>query len=221
MSADPVRAERDRIRATIRARRRELTPSQRAEASQRIAHLAQASGLLRPGRRIAVYLAQGSEVDCGPLIELARRRRCILYLPRITSYRQRRMEFVRFCANTPLRVNRHGIAEPIGPGAPRIALRSLDLVFLPLVAFDSRGWRLGSGAGYYDRRLQSLLQGGPWRRPRLIGVAYEFQRVPPLAPARWDVPMDAVITDAAMHRTQRPASCDERGERRPAVREDS
>ena len=112
------------------------------------------------------------------------------------------MEFVRYDPHKRLRVNRHGIAEP-DRHAPRIALRSLDVVFLPVVAFDPYGWRLGSGAGYYDRRLRPLLRGGSWRRPRLIGVAHEFQLVPHLAPARWDVPMDAVVTDSAMHLRRR------------------
>jgi 5-formyltetrahydrofolate cyclo-ligase len=214
--SDPSHSERDRLRRSMRSRRRELTAAQRAEAAARIAAIAASHRLLQSGRRIAVYLAQGSEVDCTPLIDLARRRRCAIHVPMITSYRLRRMEFVRYEPDAPLRTNRHGISEPDPRLATRIALRALDVVFLPLVAFDPRGWRLGSGAGYYDRRLHALLRGA-WRRPKLIGVAYEFQRVPQLAPARWDVPMDAVITDAAMHRTQRSIRCDEHEERRPTV----
>jgi 5-formyltetrahydrofolate cyclo-ligase len=192
------RAERDRIRASMRARRRALTAAQRTRAAERIADRVRTQRLLRPGRRIAVYLAQGSEIDCAPLIELARRAGCVLYVPRITSYSERRMDFVLYDPQARLSVNRLGIAEP-DRFAPRIALRSLDLVFLPVVAFDPCGWRLGSGAGYYDRRLRPLLRGGRWRRPRLIGIAHEFQLVPQIVPARWDVPMDAVVTDTAMH----------------------
>jgi 5-formyltetrahydrofolate cyclo-ligase len=214
--SDPSHSERERLRKSMRSRRRELTAAQRAKSAGRIAAIADSHRLLQPGRRIAVYLAQGSEADCTPLIDLARRRGCSIHVPVITSYRLRRMEFVRYEPDALLRTNRHGIAEPDRLAKP-VPLRSLDVVFLPLVAFDPCGWRLGSGAGYYDRRLHPLLRGA-WRRPKLIGVAYEFQRIAEIAPARWDVPMDAVVTDAAMHRTQRSTGCDEHEERRPTVK---
>jgi 5-formyltetrahydrofolate cyclo-ligase len=217
MSDSSHSTERERLRRSMRSRRRVLTAAQRDDAARRIAVIADSHRLLRPGRRIAVYLAQGSEADCAPLIEIARRRGCVIHVPVITSYRLRRMEFVRYEPKAVLRTNRHGIDEPDPRLATRVPLRSLDVVFVPLVAFDLRGWRLGSGAGYYDRRLHPLLRGA-WRRPKVIGVAYDFQRVPELAAERWDVPMDAVVTDAAMHRTQRSSRCDEHGERRPTVK---
>ena len=109
------------------------------------------------------------------------------------------MEFVRYCARHPLRPNRYGIPEPERGASPRIAVRRLDLVLVPLVAFDARGRRLGSGAGFYDRCLQHLRAGRRWRRPKLIGVGYEFQRVAALAPATWDVPLDALLTEKGLY----------------------
>jgi 5-formyltetrahydrofolate cyclo-ligase len=113
------------------------------------------------------------------------------------------MRFVRYRPDSVMRKNRYGIAEPNPRHGEIIPVRQLDLVLLPLVAFDARGWRLGSGAGFYDRSLQHLRAGRRWRRPLLIGVGYECQRVPELAPDTWDVPVDAMLTERGLQRALR------------------
>jgi 5-formyltetrahydrofolate cyclo-ligase len=109
------------------------------------------------------------------------------------------MEFRRYARNERLRPNRYGIAEPQLRTAPRIAARHLDLVLVPLVAVDARGTRLGTGAGFYDRYLHHLRAGRRWRRPKLIGLGYEFQRVERLAAGAWDVPLDALLTEKDLY----------------------
>jgi len=192
-------AERDHLRRTMRRRRRLLTKAERAGAAQAFAQLAVRSRLLRPGRHVAVYLAHGAEADLSKLIEAGTAARCILYAPVIADYRSQRMAFVRFDPGAPLRRNRYGIPEPLSYS--HTAVRRLDLVFAPLVAVDERGWRIGSGAGFYDRCFSHLRRGRIWRRPRLIGVGYEFQRVSAVDFAPWDVPLDAVLTEKALYRT--------------------
>ncbi len=194
-------AERSRLRAQLRAHRRTLSAQERTNASRQFARILRCSHLLRPGQRIAVYLAHDHEADPRILVRLARRNRCVLYLPAIVDYRLRRMEFRLYASDTHLRPNRYGIAEPVR-GAARIAPRRLDLVLLPLVAIDPRGTRLGTGAGFYDRCLQHLRAGRRWRRPKLIGLGYEFQRVGALAAAPWDVPLDALITEKGFYPLQ-------------------
>jgi 5-formyltetrahydrofolate cyclo-ligase len=179
----------------MRARRRRLTSVEQAAAASGIARVIGRSRLLRPGCRVAVYHSHRREADLTAVIALARRLGCVLYLPAITHRRNNRMDFVRADANTPLRLNSFGILEPARESARRIPVRELDLILLPLVAVDERGWRLGSGVGFYDRRLHHLQAGRHWRRPKLIGIAYEFQRVPRLEAQPWDVPLDAVVTE--------------------------
>ncbi|HEY0939326.1 MAG TPA: 5-formyltetrahydrofolate cyclo-ligase [Steroidobacter sp.] len=189
------------MRRHMRRQRRLLSPHARAEAHRQFARAL--ARLLVPGRRVAVYFAYGHEADLRHVIEVARRRGCLLYLPVITSFRHGRMRFVRYHPDSAMRVNRYGIAEPDPHHAEVAAVRRLDLVLLPLVAFDTQGWRLGSGAGFYDRSLQHLREGRRWRRPKLIGVAYECQRVARLQPNRWDVPLDGVVTERGLQRFAR------------------
>jgi len=198
--------DREQLRRQLRQRRRALPAAERAAAARSFARILQRHRLLRPGCRIAAYLAHGSEADLSDVIALARRRGCKVYLPAITNQREGRMAFVRYDPDAALRINRHGIREPDPRQARRIGVRQLDLVLVPLVGFDERGWRLGSGAGYYDRALRHLRGARHWRRPRLIGVGYEFQRVPRLEPAPWDVPLDALLTPRALHAVRRAAT---------------
>jgi 5-formyltetrahydrofolate cyclo-ligase len=108
------------------------------------------------------------------------------------------MEFRRYANDAQLRPNRYGIPEP-QRAAPRIAVRHLDLILVPFVGVDPHGTRLGSGAGFYDRCLHHLRAGRRWRRPKLIGLGYELQRVAALAAGAWDVPLDALLTQKDLY----------------------
>lgn len=184
-------AARAALRRELRRRRGALSQWEREAAHRRVALLLSRLGRLRPGLRVGIYLPIGSEFDTRPLLEILRRRRCIAYLPRITAARAQRMTFSPLTPN--LRRNQHGILEP--KGHVHTPAQDLDLILLPLVGFDARGHRLGSGAGYYDRALCFRRRRRCWRGPTLIGIAYECQRVAALAARPTDIPLDAVITE--------------------------
>jgi 5-formyltetrahydrofolate cyclo-ligase len=143
-----------------------------------------------------VFLGMPDEVDLRPCFDGAWRRGVRLYVPHILSRRDGRMVFVPLEPGTALRGNAFGIAEPEHGGRGRLPLRHFDTVLVPLVGFDAQGHRLGMGAGYYDRALrQRLDRAQPFRRPRLIGIAYSVQQVARLEPAPWDVALDLVVTE--------------------------
>ena len=102
------------------------------------------------------------------------------------------MDFFAYDVRAPLLPNRYGIMEP-APGARHVLTLSLGAVLVPLVAFDGEGNRLGMGGGFYDRHFAAAPDG---LRPLLIGVAHETQRAQSLPVETWDVPLDAVLTDA-------------------------
>ncbi|HVF15543.1 MAG TPA: 5-formyltetrahydrofolate cyclo-ligase [Steroidobacteraceae bacterium] len=195
-------SSRSDLRRQMRARRRLVTVDERKIAARRFAIAADRSHLLRPSLRIAVYQPYGHEADIAPLTRRAWDRGCIVHAPVITDRNRFIMRFVPYEPNARLQTNSFGIPEPANTSREWISPLHLDLIFMPLVAFDSRGWRLGSGAGFYDRSLSYLRFERRWRRPKLIGVAYEHQLIDELVPGEWDVPMDAVITEARIHRFQ-------------------
>lgn len=142
--------------------------------------------------RVGVYLAVGSELDTAPLIRALRRSGRSVFVPRID--RAGRMAFVRPGAPRALRKNRHGIAEP-GRATDR-ADRRLDLLVVPLLAFDAAGNRLGAGGGYYDRWLARCAPGRPYR----LGYAFAVQAETALPAQPWDQPLDAVVTERGLMR---------------------
>jgi len=94
-----------------------------------------------------------------------------------------------FAPGAPLARNKFGILEPIS--GRYCHLTDIDLVLVPLVAFDHAGNRLGMGGGYYDRTFASQLGK---KSPVLCGVAHRFQQVADLTPQKWDFPLDFVAT---------------------------
>jgi 5-formyltetrahydrofolate cyclo-ligase len=196
---DPI-ATRAALRRELKGKRRRMPPSVRRQQSHLIAVALNRSLTLRPRLHIGVYSPTAGEVELDEIVKRARGLRCDLYLPRIANWRTRRMLFVRWDAAKPLRPHRLGMTEP---AAGRIiSPRALDLVFVPAVAVDLRGMRLGAGGGFYDRAFAHR-RALRWRRPRLIAVVYEFQRVSELPAYRWDVPVDAALSETGLHRFNR------------------
>jgi 5-formyltetrahydrofolate cyclo-ligase len=177
------------IRFAMRLQRRSLTPAQRRIASLSVSRRLIRLGLMHKGLRIAVYNAIDGEIDLSPLIHHAQRSGCAVYAPHILDMRARKMEF-------QLSARRVGF---FSAGRRTIHPRRLDVILIPLVAFDSQGHRLGFGAGFYDRKL-SFMRRNRKSKPILIGVGYEFQCVAQLKPQPWDVSLHWVATERRLHR---------------------
>ena len=131
------------------------------------------------------------ELGTHPLIRLALARGCDVYLPRITSLRGRSMRFVRFNEGG----TRHALGMHEPQGHETLSARFLDTIFLPAVALDRRGARLGHGLGFYDRTLGFRQLRQHWRGPRLVGLAYSLQVVPRVPVTATDVLMDIIVTE--------------------------
>jgi hypothetical protein len=79
------------------------------------------------------------------------------------------------------------------PAPPPGALTRPAILLVPLLGFDDAGYRLGYGAGYYDRTLAALAP-----KPLAVGVGYALGRLPTIQPQPHDVPMDAIATEDGM-----------------------
>lgn len=186
------------IRREIRARRRALPVHEARRAAERLLRHALHHRLLARYRHIGFYLPMGEEIDVIPLINAALWMNRACYLPAVPGRSARAMWFHRITGRDAWYHNRFGILEHASPDRRRA--RRLDLLFMPLVAFDTHGNRLGMGGGFYDASLSYLRHRRVYRKPKLIGVAYDFQRVDTLPHEPWDVPLDAVLTDRKLYR---------------------
>ena len=70
-----------------------------------------------------------------------------------------------------------------------------DAVLLPMNGWDAQGFRLGYGAGFFDRTLASLA-----KKPLIIGISYELAKLDTIHPQPWDLPMDYVVTERGVYR---------------------
>src|SRR5690606_17683083 len=96
--------------------------------------------------------------------------------------------------NTKFVKNKFGILEPDFKRTKYLPKKNLSLVFMPLVAFDKAGNRMGMGGGFYDRSFAykaKLKQS----KPKLIGLAHAFQELEYLPTEEWDIPLEGVLTD--------------------------
>ena len=179
---------RPALRARLRAARRAIGSRERLSAAQAVAANLARLGLPHPRTRIAAYQAMDGEIDPSIVLHRALALGCDVYLPVITSVRSRRMRFA------PL----SGAGEPV-PAAGTGSTRWLDLVLVPLVGFDCDGNRLGMGAGFYDRHFAWLRHRKYWRRPLLVGIAFEIQRLDRLPPQPHDVPLWRIVTERGVY----------------------
>ena len=186
------------LRRQMRNQRRRLTQPQRRQAAAQLLHSLRHNRHFQYSRHIAVYLTNDGEIDTGPLIrDLQRRGKC-LYLPVLHPLRQGHLSFLRWDRHTKLVKNRFGIREPVFGHSRSMPARFVQLVCMPLVAFDQQGNRLGMGGGFYDRTLAFMHQ--PGQQPALLGCAYDWQKTTALAAEPWDIPLSAIATDQRLYR---------------------
>ncbi len=184
---------RQKLRRDMRRRRRALSHADQLAASHRFASRLSSSLTFRRARHIGLYLAADGELDPLPALLGADNAKRSLYLPVLPKHDDAVLHFVLWTPGEALIPNRYGIGEPAITGRHLTPLWRLDLLLLPLVAFDDEGNRLGMGGGFYDRALAAL-QRQP-KRPHLTGVAHRFQKTGNLPVASWDQPLDDIITD--------------------------
>ena len=180
------------IRRNHQATRKALPEHVRIESSHAICAHIQSLPVYQNAQHIALYQAIEGEVDLQPLWVLAEQADKTCYMPAMNT-KTKTLLFLPATPNTPQQTNAYHVAEPHVSHTKAIPLEQIDLMLMPLVAFDSHGTRLGRGAGYYDRTLAH-------QKPAcLLGVAYEFQHLPLISPEPWDIPLNGVITEKTIH----------------------
>ncbi|MFD1332201.1 5-formyltetrahydrofolate cyclo-ligase [Methylopila musalis] len=178
------------LRSYVLARRAALAPDVRAAAAEAIAR--EGEGLvarLRPAS-VSVFFPVRGEIDAGPLMARLAARGVPLALPVIVE-KDAPLAFRAWAPGEPLETKRFGLQEPPA-SAPEIAP---ELLFVPLAAFDDRGYRLGYGGGFYDRTLEKLRARG---RAIAVGLAFAAQRTERVPIDRYDQRLDGVLTEQGL-----------------------
>lgn len=125
-----------------------------------------------------------NEHDARYIAKTARDRGAITVLPVVVAPRTP-LEFREWHPGVALATGPMDIPYPADSPA-----HSPTHVLLPMNGWDAEGYRLGYGAGFFDRTLAAAS-----RRPLVIGVSYEMARLETIHPQAWDIPVDKVVTE--------------------------
>ena len=178
---------RDRLRRAALDRRNSLSKADVCSWSRQIRLRALSLECYRIADVIAIYSAFQNEVNTAGLIDHALECGKRVFLPRWSG---QEFAFAQITSRSELAAGRIGILEPIDArGLTGIDRQNL-LIFVPGVVFDTRGNRLGRGAGFYDRLLAPFAGSA-----RNVGLAYEFQIVEAVPAQPWDYGMHFIITE--------------------------
>lgn len=201
-------ATKEAIRDAVLAARRAMTADLVHSRSAAIARRVFALPAVLAARTCLAYVSVRNEVETGSIIALLREQGTIVSLPAVLPSGS-------LCAATApsslsnLVTGPFGIPQPDVTQATIVSPRDLDVIFVPGVAFDGSGRRIGFGKGYYDRflatlpRLEAQKETGTGsspapvvHKPTLIGLAFDFQVYPEIPAESHDIPVDAVITES-------------------------
>lgn len=177
---------RPALRRAMRARRRGLSHIEQRHATQGVLRRVLRAPWFARARTVGFYVAGDGELDPRPLLRAVVATRRGAYLPTLPGL-PATLRFAR-ANNSTLVPRRFGIPVPRGRA---VRAARLDLLFVPLVAFDRDGARLGRGGGFYDRALAAR---PGTRRPLCVGLAHGFQEVAQLTVQPWDAHLDMIVT---------------------------
>jgi 5-formyltetrahydrofolate cyclo-ligase len=187
-----IRHAKDALRRTMRERLRGMAPASHAEASLVICQRAAHQPEFQKARCVALFAPLPSEPDVRLLIEeaWAENKRVVLPLmikhpsgPELDWHHVTSWEEV-------VLPGPFGLREPDPLHCPRIPISEIDCVFVPGLAFDQDGYRLGRGGGFYDYFLTKA----PANLPR-FGLMFECQRVANVPHEQHDQRLKTYLTE--------------------------
>lgn len=185
-----------KIRNIIKEKRSQLSEKELSLTSKAITERIRSFKFPKELTKIGIYYAVNNEVDVHPLCKILWQESKRVYLPIVEK---KKLLFGEYRDTSNLKNNRFKIPEPIVGLESQISAFELDLIFMPLVAFDPMGNRIGMGGGFYDRTLDNKQLDNDLKKPILVGVAYEFQKQNQIQPNPWDIPLDMIFTESKIY----------------------
>lgn len=182
-----IAQQKKELRTIFRTKLEQLPLSEVRRRSELICNYALTLPVLQTTTTVAAYASFGHEVMTGPLLAGLLADGFRLVLP-VVNKETRTMEFRRVENLAALIPGPYGILEPQqGSLCPP---EEIEVFFIPGLAFDRQGNRLGRGAGYYDRYLAAL------RHPAFkVGLAFQLQITDALPVTATDMKIDSLLTE--------------------------
>ncbi|MFL0252338.1 5-formyltetrahydrofolate cyclo-ligase [Clostridium neuense] len=136
---------------------------------------------------IFIFVSYSSEVDTHKVIEYSLKNGKRIFVPKVIS-KKLGMEVIEIRGFSDLKRSKYGILEPCENNY--IRPEEIDVAFIPGLAFDKKGGRLGYGGGFYDRYLKLLK-----KSTAKIGLCYSFQVIENVPMEEYDIRIDGIIED--------------------------
>lgn len=191
--------ELNELRKRLRKQRRNLNIWQQRQAEFAISRYFR-HHRLQNAEKVGVYLNAFGEVYTQKLVEYCFKHGKTVYLPMVCAMNQR-LRWVNISAQQyhQHRFVLHRLKMYEAKNHRGVDVQQLDVLFMPLLACDTMGMRLGMGGGFYDRTLANAPQ-----RPYRIGLAHDFQYLAQILPHQaWDEGLDELWTPQKCYRFKR------------------
>lgn len=182
---------RKALRAALLERRMAVAPGERRRMDEGVTALLLDTFAFPAGAVVSIYWPFKGEFDPRVAALRLRERGARIALPVVVE-KAAPLQFREWWPGVETQPGVFGLPVPVGTAVvtPAVSL-------IPPVGFDAQGYRLGYGGGYFDRTLASLAP-----QPLKIGVARELSRIDTIRPQPYDIPMDYVLTEAAVHKVE-------------------
>ncbi|CAL1329204.1 5-formyltetrahydrofolate cyclo-ligase [Candidatus Providencia siddallii] len=186
------------VRNFIRNIRHKLTFEEQKISAEKIIKFILFHPKIIKSKNIALYLSFDGEINTRPLINELLKNGKNIFLPVINQLIPHHLDFLYFDSKTKLIKNIFNIDEPKLNKCKILPIKYLDIIIVPLVAFDNKCNRLGMGGGFYDKILQN------WSKKNFypIGLAHNCQYVKKLFLTELDVQLPEIITPEKIWKKQ-------------------
>ncbi|MBW4674046.1 MAG: 5-formyltetrahydrofolate cyclo-ligase [Desmonostoc geniculatum HA4340-LM1] len=176
-----------KLRRTLLKTRQSMSVWEWREKSDRICSHLENSTLFAQAKTILAYFSFRQEPDLTPLFTNTK------YCWGFPRCVHKSLSWHIWTPEDSVQSGAYGITEP-HPDAPTLDPTEVDLILIPSVACDDRGYRLGYGGGYYDR----LLSSPEWLTKPTVGIVFDFAYLPQLPIEPWDKPLTSILTETGL-----------------------
>ncbi|KEI04344.1 5-formyltetrahydrofolate cyclo-ligase [Clostridium botulinum] len=180
--------EKDRIRKVIKNKRNSLNKIDKAIKDEDIFNKVIESQIYKKSKVIFIYVSFNGEVDTHRIIKYSLNNGKVICVPKVIP-KSKYMNAVKINSFDELIKGAYGILEPKN-SCELVDENDIDLVFMPGMAFDKSGRRIGYGGGFYDVFLEKINNKVP-----KIALAYRFQILNSIPCEEHDINVDRIISD--------------------------